>query len=554
MSFPSARQAWTTTLAPLRRPLFRAFWTASMASNLGSYVQSVGAAWLMTSIAPSASFVALVNSATTLPILLLALVAGAVADVYDRRLVMIGSQGVMLCASVALAVMAYVGVMSPWLLLGMTALIGCGTAMNAPAWQASVGEQVPREDLAGAVALNSLQANVARSLGPAIGGVVVAVAGASAAFLLNALSYLGLIAVLIGWKRDQGVRTLPPERLHAAMGAGVQYVRHSPIIRPTLSRALLFGVTASAIWALMPLLAKDGLGQGASGYGLLLAAFGLGSVLGALSNTVLRQRFGDELVVRAGTVGFALSVALAGGTLGLPPTLAALLVTGFCWVVVVATLNINVQLAAPKWVVGRAMSLFQMATFGGMAIGSWAYGAIAEAQGVGVSLWVSAAAVFLTLAFAGRWRLKPIPPTGFDLDTFRPTVTPSVAASVVIGADPMVLSVEYRISETNTPLFLKLMLQKSEVRRRNGARRWRLLQDVADPELWMERFESASWTEHIRQRHRMTRADLEIEARIRELHEGLAPPVVRRLMQRTPVSGGVAVAIADPTTPQSMPS
>jgi len=547
---------WAATIAPLRRPLFLAFWSASMASNLGSYVQSVGAAWLMTSIAPSASFVALVNSATTLPILLLALIAGAVADVYDRRLVMLAAQTLMLCASAALAAMTYAGMLTPWLLLGMTALIGCGTAMNAPAWQASVGEQVPREDLAGAVALNSLQANVARSFGPAIGGAIVAVAGPPAAFLMNAVSYVGLIVVLLRWRREVGVRSLPPERLRAAMWTGIQYVRHSPAIRPTLSRALFFGVASSAIWALMPLLARDGLNQGASGYGFLLASFGFGAVIGALSNTSLRARLGDERAVRIATVGFAVSVALAGGAFGLIATAAALVVNGLSWVIVVSTLNINVQMAAPRWVVGRAMSLFQMLTFGGMAVGSWVYGQIAEQAGLGVSLVASAVAVLATLIPAQRWRLQPIPAAEMEVDTSRPATAPTVAASFDIGSDPVVITVEYRIPAASTPAFLELMLKKREVRRRNGARRWRILQDVAQPELWMERFESPSWTEHLRQRYRMTRADLDIEAAIRVFHSGPEQPQVRRLMQRSPVvvterGPAVHAGIADPTMPQT---
>lgn len=542
-----------TALSPLKHRVFRAFWAASLISNLGGYIQSVGAAWLMTSIAPAAGTVALVNSATTLPILLLAILAGAFADIHDRRLVMLAAQSLMLLASVALAFVTWAGWITPGSLLGLTALIGCGAAMNAPAWQASVGEQVPRADLSGAVALNSLQANVARSVGPAIGGAVVALAGPAAAFLLNAGSYFALLIVLLRWKRDMPARLLPPERLGSAVRTGLQYVWNSPSVLGLLIRALTFGVSGSAVWALMPLLARDGLGQGASVYGFLLAAFGVGAVLGAASNTVLRHRLGDETMIRSGLIGFAAAVAVAGFTPGLELTLAALLATGFSWVTVVATLNINVQMAAPRWVVGRAMSLFQMATFGGMALGSWVFGKTAEHWGLEMALCSSAAAVVSTLALAARWPLSRAPALE-DFDPARPALTPVVADPFNPGRDAVVVTVEYDIPRDSIDLFLSLMVDKRQIRQRNGARRWRLLQDAARPELWLERFQSPSWTEHLRQRHRMTQAELAVEMHIRTLHQGAEPPVVRRLMERAlePWAIGAPPPVptpGDPTAP-----
>src|SRR5262245_58673295 len=273
------------TLAPFKSRIFLAIWTASLISNLGSLIQAVGASWLMTSIAPSPDMVALVQASTALPILLLSLPSGAIADIWDRRIIMLIAQSLMLTVSAALAAIAYFGHITPWTLLSLTFLLGCGAALYGPAWQSSVGEQVPREEVPAAVSLNSLAFNLARTAGPAVGGLIVAAAGPPAAFLVNAVTYIGLLVVLSTWRRKVPVQTLPPESMTTGMQAGLRYVRLSPVICTVLVRGFFFGFLGSAIWALMPLIARDLLAGNALTYGILFGAFGVGAVIGALAAT-----------------------------------------------------------------------------------------------------------------------------------------------------------------------------------------------------------------------------------------------------------------------------
>ena len=294
-------------LAPLRHPIFRAVWLASLASNFGGLIQSVGASWMMTSISNSADLVALVQASTTLPIMLFSLAAGAIADNYDRRKIMLVAQIFLLFVSIELATSAYLGFVTPLSLLTFTFLIGCGTALNGPAWQSSVGELVPRSDLPAAVALNSMGFNIARSFGPAIGGVIVAAAGAAAAFAVNTVSYLALIAVLFRWRPTRVPRGLPPEAIADAMGAGVRYVAMSPAIRVVLLRSFFFGLASIALPALTPLVARDLVHGGPLTYGVLLGAFGIGAVAGALLSAHLRRILRVELLVRWSFAGYALS-------------------------------------------------------------------------------------------------------------------------------------------------------------------------------------------------------------------------------------------------------
>ncbi|MFT3967726.1 MAG: MFS transporter, partial [Sphingobium sp.] len=298
--------------SPLALPVFRAIWISSLASNFGGLIQSVGASWMMTSLGASPQMIALVQTSTTLPIMLLSLWAGAIADNLDRRKVMLGAQSFMLAVSFLLAVGAYMGLLTPWLLLVLTFLIGCGTALNGPAWQASVGDMVPRALLPSAVALNSMGFNIARSVGPALGGTIVAIGGAATAFLANAVSYVGLIGVLTRWRPAYPPRKLPRERLGVAMGAGLRYVAMSPPIRRVMFRAALFGVAAAAVPAMMPLVARDVIGGGPVTFGLLSGAFGVGAVGGALLSGQLRRRLSAERITQIAGTALAAGAGAAG--------------------------------------------------------------------------------------------------------------------------------------------------------------------------------------------------------------------------------------------------
>lgn len=547
----------TTTTAthssPLSIPIFRAIWIASMASNFGGLIQSVGASWMMTSLASSPQMIALVQASTTLPIMLLSLWAGAVADNLDRRRVMLAAQGFMLVVSIALATCAWTGVLSPWLLLSFTFLIGCGTAINGPAWQASVGDMVPRSVLPSAVALNSMGFNIARSMGPAIGGAIVAAAGAAAAFLTNALSYVGLIAVLARWKPDRPPRMLPRETLGVAMGAGVRYVRMSPSIRAVLIRAALFGIAASAVPAMMPLIARDLVTGGPLTYGALLGAFGIGAVGGALGSVQLRRRWPTERVVRLAAAGLATGAGVAGISPWLPLTLAALLLAGAGWVLALSTFNVTVQMAAPRWVVARALALYQMAAFGGMTIGSWLFGRIADDHGVSTALLAAAGVQLLSIVAGLRLPLPDIETANLDP---RGWETPDTEVPVESRSGPVVVTIDYRIASADIVAFLNVMAERRRIRRRDGAHHWALLRDLNDPELWIERYHVSTWLDYIRHNQRRTQADHANSEALTALHRGDGPPRVHRMIERQtgslpvtrlPSSREMADPMTDPT-------
>jgi len=537
------------TLAPFDSRIFAMIWSASLISNFGSLIQAVGASWMMTSIAPSADMVALVQASTTLPIMLLSLPSGATADIWDRRLLMLAAQTLMLVVAAVLTATAYFGLITPWILLTLTFLLGCGTALYAPAWQSSVGEQVPRADLPSAVALNSLAFNIARTAGPAIGGVIVAQAGPPAAFLLNSLSYVGLIIVLVLWRRPRPAPFLPPENMFMAMGAGIRYARLSPDIRTVLIRGATFGVLGSSIWALMPLVARNLIGGNAVTYGVLLGAFGSGAVLGALSSTWLRRRYSNELIVRASTVGFGLGSIVTASSSWHALSMIALMVGGASWVLALSTFNVTVQTSSPRWVVGRTVSIYQMVTFGGLSIGSWLSGVAANQFGLRVCL-ASSGALMAISALLGR-RLPLRQPEGLNLDPSR-TWSSEHRAQLdrLIDTGPVVVTVEYRIAVEDAEAFRLAMRELRRIRRRDGAKRWSLMQDMAAPDIWIERYHSPNWVEHLRRHHRFTVSDREIERKVLDFHQGDQPPHVRHLIERrTDEAVGERTATTDPHLP-----
>ena len=547
-SGPLPSQARPSVLSPLHYPVFRGVWIASTLSNLGGLIQSVGAAWLMIAIAPSADMVALVLASVNLPITLLSLVAGAVADNLDRRKVMLAAQTFMLIVSVTLAAFTWAGLITPWLLLLFTFLIGCGIAFNGPAWQASVGDMVPRAELPGAVALNSMGFNLARSAGPAIGGAIVAAAGAATAFAVSAVSNTALIAVLLRWRPPPQPRSLPRETLGIAVAAGVRYVAGSPAIRRVLLRSAVFCVGASALMALMPLVAKDLIGGGPLTYGLLLGAFGMGAVAGAIGNARLRQKMSTEAIVRWTSIGFAVAAAIAGVSTNLLATMASLFLAGAGWLLAMATFNVAVQMSAPRWVVARALSIYQMAAFGGLAAGSWLWGEVATSASVTLAL-LAASVVVLAGAALGRW--LPLAQTEeLNLDLLRLWKEPSTIVPVDARTGPVVITIEYAIGEADIAEFLGTMVERRRIRRRDGARSWRLLRDLANPETWIERYETPTWLDYVRHNSRKTHHDATISERLRALHRGPEAPCVSRMIERqcAPLAAEqLRVTLTDPT-------
>ncbi|HVF34764.1 MAG TPA: MFS transporter [Candidatus Saccharimonadia bacterium] len=526
----SGEEPRASALSPFRHTVYRQVWLAGLFSNLGGMIQSVGAAWTMVALGQPAHIVALVQASVSLPVMLLSLVAGAVADNVDRRKVMLAAQASMLLVSIALAACAWSGVLTPWLLLLFTFLIGCASAFNTPAWQASVGDMVPRAELPSAVALNSVGFNIARSVGPAIGGAIVATAGAAAAFALNAVSYLGLVAVLARWRPVVHPQPLPRERLGQAIASGIRYVSMSPAIRRVLLRSAFFGVGASAVISMMPLIASRLIGGGPVTYGLLLGAFGVGAVAGAAGTARLRDAFSTESLVRIGCVGFAVTASIAGISSRLPATMLVLLLGGAAWVMTLSTLNVAVQLSTPRWVVARALSLYQMAAFGGLAGGSWLWGVVATKEGIGTAL-LGGAAVLVACALFGL-RAPLAQSAALDLDPLREWREPATAVPVEPRTGPVVVTIEYVIREEDVLDFLAAMAERRRIRLRDGAHDWSLLRDLADPRIWIEEYRTPTWLEYVRHTNRITRDDATVPARLRALHQGPEPPRVRRMIER----------------------
>lgn len=518
--------------SPFAYPLFRSVWAANLVSNLGYMIHTVGAAWLMTELSSSPRMVALVLASVSLPIMVLALVTGAIADNFDRRRVMLFAQFFMLLVSGTLSLLSWQGWMSPYLLLTCTFMIGCGMALNGPAWQASVGDMVPKAALPSAVAYNSVAFNVARSAGPALGGAIVATAGAAAAFLANSLSGIGLIAVLMRWRsppRDEG---MPPERIGSAIASGLRYGAMSPNLLQVMVRAMMFAGPSSAITALMPLVARDLLGGGAITYGLLLGAFGMGAVGGALASAPLRTRTSPQAVV--GLAAAAVAIGAAGLALsdGLSTAMPALAMAGGGWILAMSTLNVTIQLATPRWVVARALSLYQMAAFGGLALGSTLFGAVAASWGIRDALLLAAGLQMLTV-LAGM--AIPLPRVDdLNLDPLRRWSEPSTEVPIEARSGPVSITIAYRIDPADMAEFLSAMREHRRVRRRDGARRWALSRDLADPWLWIERYHVPTWLEYVRHNHRRTHADAANTERIRSLHRGEGPPEVQRVIEVHP--------------------
>ncbi|MEP6786431.1 MAG: MFS transporter [Sphingomonadales bacterium] len=525
---PDPAIAPAAATSPLRIPIFRAVWLASIVSSFGGLIQSVGASWLMISMHAPPQMITLVQASTTLPVMLLALLAGAIADNFDRRRVMLCAQFFMLGVSALLAAFAWAGWLTPWGLLAFTFLVGCGTALNGPAWQASVGDLVPKALLPGAVTFNSMGFNIARSLGPAIGGAIVAVAGAAAAFLANAFSYVALITVLLRWTPTRPARALPSEAIGSAMVAGIRYVAMSPGVRTILSRSLVFGVGASAVPALTPLVARDLVAGGPFTFGMLLGGFGFGAIAGAMTSIRLRARLAPEAIVRFALLALILgTIVIALSRIQLISVIGMMLAGGG-WVLTLSTLNVSVQLATPRWVVARAIALYQMAAFGGMAAGSWLFGVAVERHGVATALLLAAAWQFASLLHGFAARLPGLENANLDPGEWEPPVT---ALPIEPRSGPIVTTIEYRIAPEDIERFLIAMHERHRIRRRDGARHWNILRDLMNEEIWVERYHVATWTDYLRHNHRRTHADAENSRQIFALHRGDKPPVVHRRIE-----------------------
>ncbi len=491
-------------------------------------MQGVGAAWLMTSLTPSPVMVSLVQVATTFPMFLLALPAGAFADIIDRRRLLLMAQIWMLFIAALLGVLTVTGVTGAWTLIALTCALGIGAALNGPAWQAIILDVVPRSELSAAVSLNSAGFNVARAVGPTLGGFLVAASGPGAVFLLNAVSFIGVIIVLFGWRRPKTSASLPTEHVFGAMRTGVRYVRHAPLLWAVFIRTISFVVFASALWPMLPLIARFELGGKPTTYGLLLGAFGVGSVAGAIMLPRLRKTVSSNMLVAANTMlssAAILSLAFVRNFSLLCITMAT---AGVAWLTLLSTFNTSTQSSVPVWVRGRAVSIYLLVFFGCLAGGSALWGTIAKYTDVQTSLALAGGGMLIAFAATKHYRLPKV--ETLDLAPAMYWQTPATEGEFDPEHLPVVVTVEYRIEPRNAQPFIRAMQDVRMIRRRDGAIRWELTRDTADSGRYVELYVTESWVEHLRQHERLTVADRAIFEQARAYHTGSGPPKVSHLL------------------------
>lgn len=530
MSAQAARSASRaprgSSWAPLRIRTFRVLWLAQLGSNIGTWMQTVAAQWLLVSHAHAAELVSLVQTASLLPVFFLSLPAGVLADIVDRRRLLYVTTVVMALCVGALALITGVGLISPGLLLGFTVLIGCGSALTGPAWQAIQPDLVPREQIPSAAALGSITVNGARAVGPALAGFLVAWAGPAPVFALNAVSFLGIAAATFAWREPHSARRYEAEGLGEALVAGLRYLRSAPGVRRVILRSILFAAPASALWALLPVAARQRYHLGASGYGLLLAALGIGAVAGVAVLTWLRTRLAPNLILALSAATFGAATA-ALAFLPVAITGIALVVAGMAWIATLSSLNAAMQVALPGWVRARGMAAYILAFMGAQAIGSLVWGLVAADTSLSIGLGISAA---LLVAVAATVPLLPVHARTTQLDRTVVTdwPTPTLAFDPDPADGPVLVTIGYQVDPRNTAAFLAAFPDLERARRRTGASRWRLYRDGAAADRYVETFVVASWAEHLRQHDdRWTGSDRDTRTAVRELVTG--EPEVRHL-------------------------
>jgi MFS family permease len=528
MTADLAKNVSASLWAPLQHKVFRMLWIASVASNIGSWMHDVGAGWLMTSLAPTPLMVALVQAATTAPVFLLVLPAGALADIVDRRRYLIASQVWMMLVAATLGVLTLAGLTTAPILLMLTFALGIGTAMMMPAWGAITPELVQRSELSAAIGLNTMGMNVARAIGPAIAGLVVAAAGTGMLFMLNALSFLAVITALHRWKRRPKESELPAERLAGAVRAGLRYARHSPELKAVLVRGVAFFIFASATWALLPLIVRSELHGGPGTYGLFMACLGGGAIGGALALPHIHVRFARDKIVASATVIYALATLAIAHSGNVYVAGVSMLVQGTAWISVVAPLMTAAQTALPAWVRARGLALFWVVFMGSMAAGSVTWGQ--AASWIGIPNTLTVAAVGMLLGIAASWKFRIGQAQASDLSPSLSWPAPMTGDEFEIDRGPVMVTVEYQIDPTRAEEFSLVMDQMRRLRRRDGAFMWELFDDIEHPTRKVECFMVESWIEHLRQHERVTVADRDVIAKTRGFHLGNESPKVTHLV------------------------
>jgi MFS family permease len=521
-SLPASSSLWRT----LQVPVFRNLLLANVVSDIGAFMQNVGAAWLMVSLHAGPGYVALIQTAASLPFFLLALPAGSAGDIVDRRKLILATESWMAAVALIIVILAMAGLMTPWLLLLLTFALSAGDAFETPSWRALLPELVPKEELANASALNGIEFNLARAVGPALAGLIIAVTGVATAFLVNFVSFFGVIVVVARWKRPVPKRTTPPESLHGATVAAIRYVRYSPEILTVVVRTGVVMFFSSSLFALLPTIARS-VNQSAIGYGLLLGSFGAGAIAGALIMRPARARWSTETVVSSGVSILGLVILATSGLHRLSTLAPVMLIGGAAWVLFISLINALVQSLAPDWVRARVLAVFILVYQGGFALGSAAWGALAQRAGIGTALIFAGLG---TIASTGMVLFAKLPDSTLDLTPWSHWRMPVVvqADKLDLRQGPVMVTVEYQIIPERKADFLELIHQYERIRRRDGASEWGIFYDTEAGDRYVEVFLVSSWAEHQRQHERQTQADHDLEQRLVSYIAG--PPHVRHLI------------------------
>jgi MFS family permease len=514
--------------APLSIPLFRDRWIASTISGVGTWMQDTAATWLMTALTGSPLLIALMQTAASMPVLLLGLFAGATADIFERRRLLIFWQTWQMAAVALMAVLALFGVISPVMLLALTFLMNIGSAMNSPAWQAIVPELVPRDQLPNAVSLAAASNNLARAVGPALGGLMVAAfvkasTGAGWVFALNAGSFAAVIWVLYVWKRKPLFKSaLPAERIMGSVETGLRYLRYAPALQAVYLRAFLFTFSVAAVWSLLSVVARrefeHGHISGALGYGILNGSLGLGAVVAAVMLARVRARFSADRILAAASLQYIATMLVLAYVHYVWLDILFLIAGGFAWTSTMSTLNVSVQLSSPGWVQARALGMYQMVFQGGLALGSIAWGAVAEHTSVTVAL--ASSACMMAVCLPLTLRLHVLRGTLPDLSPYqwkRPV--PHLEIEPAPQDGPVRILIDYVVPVERYNEFVMKIHKLRDVRLRAGAIRWGVFRDGNDPERLEETFVMESWLDYLRSRERMTTADFELMQAVRDLHK-----------------------------------
>lgn len=511
--------------APFGYSAFALLWSATLISNIGTWMHDVGAGWLMTTLNSSPAVVTLIQAATTLPVFLFALLAGALADRLDKRRMLITINLALTAVLLLLTVLVWQERMTPLLLILFTLAMGSGAAFMAPAWQAVVPQLIPRDTLKPAIALNSMGINFSRAIGPAIAGILIASVGLASPFAINTISHLIIILALFLWRPEPTKLRTHHGSILSEMATGLRHVRHNPAMLATLVRALAFFLFASAYWSLLPLIARGAESGGSELYGILMALIGAGAVTGALLLPKLSGRLNSDQTVMLGTSGTALALLLLALTTTPPFLMLAAFLGGVSWIAVLTSFNVSAQMALPDWVRARGLAVFLMAFFGSMALGSVIWGQIANVSAVPVALLIAAGCLILGMLGTRKFHVGQ----GENLDLSAAAIWPEAPAldNTDASDQPAMVTVEYKIAEADRPAFQTAIAAFAKERYRDGATQWYLHHSVENPEIWIETFHLASWTEHLEQHKRVTKNDRDMQEQVRALDMREGGPVVR---------------------------